>query len=68
MLGGCSGLLGLNLHAKARGYTDHGHAADEIGVEANFDSGCPSTARQQQMASRSDLVLTLFADLLAFSL
>jgi hypothetical protein len=47
---------------------DHDHAAGEIGVEANFDSGCPSTARQQQMAFRSDLVLTLFARLLAFSL
>jgi hypothetical protein len=59
----------LNLHAKARGHRDHhGYAAGEIGVEANFDSGCPSTARQQQMAFRSDLVLTLFADLLVFLL
>jgi hypothetical protein len=28
----------------------------------------PATARQQQIAFRSDLVLTLFAHLLAFSL
>lgn len=69
ILGGCSGLLGLNLHAEA-------HAAIrimatplvKIGVEASFDSGYPSTARQQQMEFRSDLVLTLFADLLALSL
>jgi hypothetical protein len=47
---------------------NHGHAAGEIGLEANFDSRCPSTARQQQIAFRSDLVVTLFAHLLAFSL
>ena len=47
---------------------DHGHAAGEIGVEGNLDSRRPSTARQQQMAFRSDLVPTPFARLLAFSL
>jgi len=46
---------------------DHGHAG-AIGSEGNFDSCCPSTARQQQIAFRFDLVLTLFAHLLAFSL
>jgi hypothetical protein len=58
------------LRTRIDGYevADHDHIGAEIDVEAIFDSRCPSTARQQQIAFRSDLVLTLFALLLAFSL
>jgi hypothetical protein len=32
-------------YGNAKANKDHGHAAGKIGVVANFDSRCPSTAR-----------------------
>jgi hypothetical protein len=45
-----------------------GKVGDCRSIQANFDSRSPSTARQQRIAFRSDLVLSLFAHLPAFSL